>query len=1230
MPKYLKPYKYIEKAYLHAQPEKESLIRFSKALVEMDEKLCLESKENENKTLFMNFLRDAFYGEDYIINELNNIDLTIAKTSKRDTPFVLIEAKRYGSNEMIDEEHFNRKSLRQLILYYLRQERSNRSICYLMITDYNKVYVFDKMNFLKLFYEDRSFRKKVLECSDQNYPTGTIYDDIIKDKINQIEERLEYSVLDIEKVRNVINDLSVADNIEGRCYEMYQSCSDARYLYKMLSEICLTKTQYQLDHNIMNYDFYKELLYIMGLREVIKKGTAYIEQLPKKERDANSLLEQAIRHIEDHSPSLKGNDIFENALDLVITWINRILFVKLLEAQLLKANIISKKFLTSDNIDSFNELEYLFVRVLGHKELSEEEAAAVRQNDWDSKFKEVPYLNSSLFDLTKQEKKYVTVDSLFNGGVKSVYKHTKLKDKGRRQNGRDRHVLDYILDFLDIYDFGVEATADTTHDTGKKPIINAAVLGRIFEKINGYKDGAFFTPSFISQYMCRDVIRKVVLERINAAMQWSCQDFDILQDMISRCDKEVRTKVNNIINNLTICDPAVGSGHFLVSALNEIIAIKYDLGVLRYWEENKRLNEYDITIENDELVIVDGEGDEFVYNPQNTASLRLQKSLYEEKRTIIQNCLFGVDLNNKSVEICRLRLWIELLKNIYRENKVLRTLPNIDINIKHGNSLLSRKPIYINRCNVSKDKENVEDFMALYKDTVQLYKNEDNKKRKALLAKKIDDIVTSRMPQKQLDLFGAPQTKGSVINDAYDKGIEWTVLFPEVLNDKGEFIGFDIIIGNPPYIALKNVKDDAKAYGEEKTDKKTRKTKKTYETFDADGDVYALFFELGLKLLKDGGTLSYITSNKWLRNQSAKVLRNYLASSSNPLRLINFRGMQLFHNATVETSILTLEKKQNEGQCLCFETTKSDYVNVKDNLGKLVANEKRNTVCEFTTDDNWAILDDFEKNMIAKMQQRGTMLKDWDEVKINRGILTGCNPVFVLNSSQQRQAILDKCTTEEERELTEEVIKPVIQGEDISMYNAKWNDKWIINTHNGIKDKTPPVDINKMPALKAYLDGNYDKFASRTDQGVTPYNLRDCDFLEDLARDKIVWGELSDKPKFAFGGNEIPLNTVFFLVGNDLMTILGQLNSKAILWYFHKYRCTYSGTGTARWLKYIVEKLPLIKELTGNFALKVQEISNNSDCDANSIMSEIDEMLYDAYGFTEEEKDYLRNYNYNI
>ena len=276
-------------------------------------------------------------------------------------------------------------------------------------------------------------------------------------------------------------------------------------------------------------------------------------------------------------------------------------------------------------------------------------------------------------------------------------------------------------------DFTSEGSEEIQEDN--KTLINASVLGLIFEKINGYKDGSFFTPGFITMYMCRETIRKAVVQKFNETKNWECKTIDELYNKI-----EGRNEANEIVNSLKICDPAVGSGHFLVSALNEIIAVKNDLRILQD-REGKRLKEYHFEVVNDELITTDEEGLIFEYNPKSKESQRVQETLFHEKQTIIENCLFGVDINPNSVKICRLRLWIELQKNAYYKNETeLETLPNIDINIKCGNSLISRYPI---DANLSKALRSSKWTIDSYRLAIATYRNAQSKEQKREMEKLI-------------------------------------------------------------------------------------------------------------------------------------------------------------------------------------------------------------------------------------------------------------------------------------------------------------------------------------------------------------------------------------------------------------------------------------------------------------------------------------------------------------
>ena len=588
------------------------------------------------------------------------------------------------------------------------------------------------------------------------------------------------------------------------------------------------------------------------------------------------------------------------ALRLAITWINRVLFLKLLEAQLIKYHRGNQafSFLNLTKVKDYHDLNSLFFDVLAREQDK-------RETKVGAIFSHVPYLNSSLFEPTDIEQQTIVISNLRNEGL-PIFGATVLADgQGKRRSG-DLNALEYLFAFLNAYDFSSDGSEDDQEDSEK--LINAAVLGLIFEKINGYKDGSFYTPSFITMYMCRETIRRSLVQKFNEVKGWDCENLDQLYEKIT--DKK---EANKIINSLKICDPAVGSGHFLVSALNEMIAIKSELKVLLD-RSDKSLKDYRVEVRNDKLLVYDDEGKLFEYFPNNSERQRVQEALFHEKQTIIEGCLFGVDINPNSVIICRLRLWIELLKNAYyRADGNLETLPNIDINIKEGNSLISR--FGINKdlglsLKSNKNKSNV----TRYKESVKKYFNAKNKDDKKTAEKEIIDIKESfrsvllgvnspliqkrneiqlELNSKQLKILG---TETNADKKAYEKrqkklekdlikinveieevnnekfyrknkAFEWQLEFPEVLNNDGDFVGFDVVIGNPPYGVKIN-----------------RKESPEYSNFYSEiltGEIetYIIFYFMGLKLLNKKGKLAYITPDSWLTNSSAKIFRNWLQNN---------------------------------------------------------------------------------------------------------------------------------------------------------------------------------------------------------------------------------------------------------------------------------------------------------------------------------------------------------------
>ena len=800
------------------------------------------------------------------------------------------------------EFDINCKALQETVLYYLRESfrGKNKEIRRIVITNAKEWFIFDAKDFEQLFVKGNRQLVKDFEDFENNQlaitKTGSFYSDIAQPAIDNVKDKLDYVYFSVDN-------LDVNSSDPAKLKELID-------VFKILSPYYLLKKQFPTDSNALNDEFYKELLHIIGLYETDKdengkkKTKKTIERLPSSERESGSLLENAILQLSYESSS----NLFERAIQLVIVWINRILFLKLLEAQLIKWHNGDQnyKFLTPQNLPEYDNLKELFFGVIARRPADRQ----LSKIDME-KYKDIPYLNSSLFEPTEE----LSIAELKDNIELPLY-------KGSVLHSQPKNALEYLLLFLDAYDFGADESTNGLRKQNKTTI-NASVLGRIFEKINGYKDGAFFTPGTITQYMCKEAIHRAVVQKFNEEKKWNCQTFDDLYNK----DLEL-SEANKIINSIQICDPAVGSGHFLVSALNELIAIKSELGILRLADNPSRRLKNAISIDNDELMVYDGNGDLFVYNPldaHDTANHTVQKTLFEEKRTIIENCLFGVDINPNSVNICRLRLWIELLKNAYyKSDGTLETLPNIDINIKCGNSLVSKFPVKVGQ-SIMKDAENEaksKDFrkrIKEYREAVAVYKNESNKENKRKVEQLIASIKSKIRSDVQLDLFDEQLNAKMESEGIYKNSMEWILEFPEVLDDEGRFQGFDVVIGNPPYISSEDQETDIKL----KNQRSHLSSSKQYHTLIDKWDMYIPFIELGLeKLCKLRACFSMIVPYPYTHRKYAKLSRRMMTDDYLLFGLADFKGIKIFSDATVDNCILFALKTTTEGKTTIYKGEK--------------------------------------------------------------------------------------------------------------------------------------------------------------------------------------------------------------------------------------------------------------------------------------------------------------------
>ena len=729
--------KSLNKAYRQISIDKQSFDTFKQQLRMLYKQIATIDTEEKLKGDLMDFLKLTFYGQNYKVSPNGRIDCAIHLGNSIDTPVgVIFEVKMpTNASEMITKDNLNRKALQELLLYYLREriEKKNIQLKQLVVTNIYEYFIFDAQEFERVFYSNKKLIKRFTDFNDGTLTsdkTDFFYKEIAAEVIESVKDNLSYTWFDIRKYKTFLN-----NGTDKRIIE----------LYKIFSPEHLLKKRFQNDSNSLNTKFYSELLYIIGLEEVEEKDShkRIITRQKASNRNAASILENTITILDSEdlldniqNRSSFGKDrteqLFNVALTLTIGWINRILFLKLLEAQLVKYHKGDKSyaFLSSQFIPDYDELNKLFFQVLAKR--YEDRTEVINE-----KFGKIPYLNSSLFEVSPLERNTIRISNLGNGEL-PLYNNTILKD-GKKPRYKQLPTLLYLLEFLDAYDFASEGSEEVQETS--KALISASVLGLIFEKINGHKDGSVFTPGAVTMYMSRKAIQATILRKFNEETGWNCSDYETLKDK----DITDLKKANAIVDSIRICDPAVGSGHFLVSVLNEIIRTKYDLGILLDCN-GKRIKKQDWNIEivNDELIVSDADGEPFVYIPGNDESQRIQEALFNEKRRIIENCLFGVDLNPNAVNICRLRLWIELLKNAYytkdSEYTYLETLPNIDINIKVGNSLIHRFDFKQDISEILK-KANVS--INQYKDAVNRYKNAHSKNEKRELEEMISTIKST-------------------------------------------------------------------------------------------------------------------------------------------------------------------------------------------------------------------------------------------------------------------------------------------------------------------------------------------------------------------------------------------------------------------------------------------------------------------------------------------------------
>lgn len=1212
---------------------------FNKALMQYLERLESSQSENEDYLVanalspFLTMLNFKTHIKTKQKGK-SEIDLSISKDEFSKDLEVLIEAKKPNSKEFITHTKVNSKALHETILYYFRNREYSFSLKFIIITDFYKFYIFKISEFEELFYKNPSFKKLFEEFCNPN----SLFKGNTEEFYKEVAKLIENSK---ENLKGFLIDLTFLKDKQKSNFKNLAS------IYKTFHRDFLLSEFNPNDANSLNNAFYKELLYILGLCES-KQNSKLIIAKSEESKEEQGTFYTAI------NSKLKEEN-FETILKLLILWLNRILFLKLIESNLVRFNDDKNlKFLNFKKIPDFDKLSELFFEVLAKEKSTRKK----------SEFAYLPYLNSSLFEKQSIENT-LEISSLSNDLKLFYYKNTVLKDDKCKAKKGQVGLLEYLFEFLDSFDFGSDD--EQSEILSQKELISSSVLGNVFEKLNGYKEGSFYTPSFITSYMCKESITKVVLDKFNAQFDLDAKDISELRKSLRKEDKKAQKE---LLNSIKICDPAVGSGHFLVSALNVMLSI--------YDELNLFDEEFYLEVQNDEILITGRKGEFIEYKrpstPKDKAHL-IQQELFHTKKDIIENNLFGVDINPNSCEITKLRLWIELLKHSFYQNfddenyHDLKTLPNIDINIKCGNSLVS----YFETGKSLNHYPNIKERMSKYKRIVKDYKegfytdkshiNQEIKNLKISFknfcfadkfkkemksfndkcekySKKygnflaVDDENLKFFVSANLTLFDFDEKEAakefanlkkeydSIFNLESNHPFEWRFEFPEILDDDGNFKGFDLIIGNPPYIRQEELKELKPHLA------------KNYKVYKGTSDIYTYFYELGFNVLKDNGVLSYITSNKYTRAGYGEALREFLLKNVKFLEYTDLNGIKVFDSATVDTSILCFEKsksKDNKFKYLALSNEILKTCAYDIGLYKDFAEFSQNSLSK----ESFTFSDENTSALKAKIERIGTPLKEWYGLNINYGIKTGLNEAFII-TTEKRNEILANCKDEAEKERTAKLIRKMLRGRDIKRYSYEWAGLWVIGTFPSLK-----LDIEQYPALKQYLSQFLPRIEQSGEKGCRKktsnkwFETQDnIAYYEEFEKEKIVYPNMN-KEFIAFFDNEFfLLNQKCFILSHqsnnkkELLYLTALLNSNVNFYYFKQIGAKLGASGYEM-SKIFVEKLPIPKINSKNQKLADELINladeilkaKEQDKNANTqeLENKINSIVYKFYNLTEEE-----------
>ncbi|MBT1248692.1 TaqI-like C-terminal specificity domain-containing protein [Thermosipho sp. 1244] len=883
--------------------------------------------------------------------------------------------------------------------------------------------------------------------------------------------------------------------------------------------------------------------------------------------------------------------------NFVIRFFSRIIFLWFLKKKkskngvpLIPEEILSSKVVKDDYYH--NILEPLFYEVLNTPVNKRSIHSKPHLYEFIRYFDKIPFLNGGLF--TPKCHDYYELDE--NGCSK--YKDSLIIPDT---------LIKEFFEHLEIYNFTVDENTPVDIELSIDPEMLGLILENLLAELNPetgktarHELGSFYTPKEIVDFMVTQSLKYYLLENTNLSedkIDYILSEH-IDDEIAKNLTEEDKRKISEILYNVRILDPACGSGAFPVGMLLKMSHI------LSYIDPDARMYE------------------EFVLSKLPSSFQREVKRLLKEesfqylrKLYLIENAIFGVDIQEVAVELSRLRIFLSLIiessVDDKKENRGVRPLPNLEFKFIAADTLikLPEEKVLFSAVPISKLRNIIKQYFSAW-----------SLKEKQKLK---EEYRTIKEEAKNLyeQWYGASKEDFDYYISKWDPFSDEPAEFFDPFWMFGIEDGFDIVIGNPPYIQLQNNKGAlAKKYRNE-----------GYEVFDKTGDIYCLFYERGMQLLKPGGFLCYITSNKWMRARYGGKLRQFF-EELNPILLVDL-GPGVFKAATVDTSIILLQNKERTNKTIGFELMEK----TTKNLAKYL---RENSKEVYISKNVWFIGDNIDFKIKEKIEKIGKPLKEWD-VKIYRGVLTGLNKAFIIDT-KTRNMILDNCNSDDERKRTEKLIKPVLRGRDIHRYYYEWRDLWLINipagfTNSARKDLFPEEFMNKnYKSLFEYLKRFEDKAKKRYDKGDYWWELRECAYSNEFEKEKVVWNRITNKIIFSLVDSKyFTLDSTFFITGNNLKYLISILNSEIIGWWIKKSTANL-GKGNYG-AKIYIEKTPIpqkkqyiIKQMETlvnqiSLILKTEDYLENvfKKEKVNKLEKEIDLLVYQLYELTPKEIEYI-------